>query len=116
MPRAKHPGAGLFSETDQTTFEVQKRFVDYAAEMGWQYTLVDALWDVQIGYPKLEELVAYAKARGVKILVWYNSAGDWNFTPQTPRNLMLTHESRIREFERLKRARRRRAQDRFFRR
>jgi hypothetical protein len=87
----------------RTTFEVQKRFVDYAAEMGWQYTLVDALWDAQIGYPKLEELVRYAKDKGVKILVWYNSAGDWNFTPQTPRNLMLTHESRIREFERLKR-------------
>jgi alpha-glucosidase len=88
---------------DQTTFEVQKRFVDYAAEMGWQYTLVDALWDKQIGYAKLEELVAYAKAKGVKILVWYNSAGDWNLTEQTPRNLMVTHESRIREFERLKR-------------
>jgi hypothetical protein len=88
---------------DQSTFEVQKRFVDYAAEMGLQYTLVDGLWDKQIGYPKLEELVAYAKAKGVKILAWYNSAGDWNFTPQTPRNLMLTHESRIREFERLKR-------------
>jgi len=87
----------------QTTFDVQKRFVDYAADMGWQYTLVDALWDVQIGYPKLEELVAYAKSKGVKILLWYNSAGDWNSTPQTPRNLMLTHESRVREFERLKR-------------
>jgi len=88
---------------DQTTFEVQKRFVDYAAQMGWQYTLVDGLWDKQIGYPKLEELVAYAKTQGVKVLAWYNSAGDWNFTPQTPRNLMLTHESRIREFDRLER-------------
>ena len=27
---------------DQTTFDVQKRFIDYAAEMGWRYTLVDA--------------------------------------------------------------------------
>jgi hypothetical protein len=87
---------------DQTTFQVQKRFVDYAAEMGWQYTLVDGLWDQQIGYDKLAELVTYAKTKGVRILVWYNSAGDWNLTPQTPRNLMLTHESRLREFERLK--------------
>ena len=38
----------------------------------------------------------------MRILVWYNSAGDWNLAPQTPRNLMLTHESRVREFERLK--------------
>jgi hypothetical protein len=38
----------------------------------------------------------------VKILLWYNSAGDWNTAPQTPRNVMLTHESRIKEFDRLK--------------
>lgn len=87
---------------DHTTFEVQKRFVDYAADMGWRYTLVDALWDTQIGYDKLAELVAYAKRKGVRILVWYNSAGDWNFTPQTPRDRMLTHASRVQEFERLK--------------
>jgi hypothetical protein len=87
---------------DQTNFEVQKRFIDYAAEMGWQYCLVDALWDVQIGEEKLAELVDYARGKNVKILVWYNSAGDWNSTPQTPRNLMLTHESRVREFEKLK--------------
>ena len=48
------------------------------------------------------ELVDYARGKNVKILVWYNSAGDWNTTPQTPRNRMLTHESRIAEFERLK--------------
>jgi alpha-glucosidase len=63
---------------------------------------VDALWDKQIGYEKLKELVDYANTNGVKILVWYNSAGDWNEAPQTPRDRMLTHESRIREFERLK--------------
>ena len=86
----------------QTVYEVQKRFIDYAAGMGWRYCLVDALWDKQIGYEKLKELVDYARGRGVGILVWYNSAGDWNSSPQTPRDLMLTRESRAREFERLK--------------
>jgi hypothetical protein len=86
---------------DHTTFDVQKQFIDYAAEMNWGYTLVDALWDKQIGYDKLAELVDYAKSKGVRILVWYNSAGDWNSAPQTPRDLMLTHESRMREFQRL---------------
>jgi hypothetical protein len=86
----------------QTSYETQKRFIDYAAQMGWRYTLVDALWDQQIGYEKLEELVDYARGKDVRILVWYNSAGDWNKAPQTPRNKLLTHESRIREFERLK--------------
>jgi alpha-glucosidase len=85
-----------------TTFDTQKRFVDYAASMGWRYTLVDALWDTQIGYEKLEELVRYARTKGVSILVWYNSAGDWNTAPQTPRGMLLTREGRLREFERIK--------------
>jgi hypothetical protein len=87
---------------DQTVYDVQKRFIDYAADMGWRYTLIDALWDKQIGYEKLKELVDYAGSKHVKILVWYNSAGNWNEAPQTPRDLMLTHESRMREFARLK--------------
>lgn len=87
---------------DQTTHEVQKRFIDYASEMGWRYCLIDALWDKQIGYDRLRELVDYASRKNVGILLWYNSAGDWNSTPQTPRDVMLTHESRVREFERLK--------------
>jgi alpha-glucosidase len=87
---------------EQTKYDVQKRFIDYAAEMGWRYCLIDALWDKQIGYEKVKELVAYARGRGVRILLWYNSAGDWNTSPQTPRDLMLTRESRVREFERLK--------------
>jgi len=87
---------------DKTVFDVQKQFIDYAASMHWQYTLIDALWDKQIGYDKLKELVDYAGSKGIKILVWYNSAGDWNTAPLTPRDRMLTHESRIAEFDKLK--------------
>jgi len=87
---------------DHTVFEVQKQFVDYAARMGWRYTLVDALWDVQIGEAKMRELVDYARGKGVSVLVWYNSAGDWNEAPQTPRSRLLDHASRVREFDKLK--------------
>ena len=87
----------------QTIYETQKRFIDYAAEMSWRYTLVDSTWDRQIGYDGLEELVDYANAKGVRLLVWYNSAGDWNTAPMTPRNLMLTRERRLEEFAILKR-------------
>ncbi|MDQ3135621.1 MAG: glycoside hydrolase family 97 catalytic domain-containing protein [Acidobacteriota bacterium] len=76
--------------------------MDYAAEMGWRYCLIDALWDKQIGYQKLEDLIGYARDKGVGILLWYNSAGDFNSAPQTPRNFLLTHERRGREFKRLK--------------
>lgn len=87
---------------DKTDYETSKRFIDYAAEMGWQYTLIDALWDKQIGYDKMKELIDYARTKNVAILVWYNSAGDWNTAPQTPRNMLLTRESRKREFDRLR--------------
>jgi len=100
------PGKAAWSwpllKDEQTTYEVQKRFIDYAADMGWRYCLIDALWDVQIGYEKVKELCQYAATKNVKVLVWYNSAGDWNSAPQTPRDRLLTRESRIKEFDRLK--------------
>ena len=88
---------------DRTEFDTQKQFVDYAASMGWRYTLVDGHWDTQIGYERIQELIDYARTKDVRILLWYNSAGPWNSTPQTPRDRMLTHESRVAEFERLRR-------------
>jgi alpha-glucosidase len=87
---------------NQTTYDTQKRFIDYAAGMGWRYCLIDGLWDKQIGWDKTAELVKYARGKNVNILLWYNSAGSWNAAPQTPRDKMLTHESRIAEFEKLK--------------
>ena len=86
----------------QTKYDTQKRFIDYAAEMGWRYCLIDGHWDTQIGYEQVKGLIDYARGKGVRILLWYNSAGDWNTAPQTPRNLMLTREGRRREFERLR--------------
>jgi alpha-glucosidase len=102
---ADWPGKASWSwpllKDDSVVFDTQKRFIDYAADMGWRYTLIDALWDTQIGFDGIRKLVDYAKEKGVKILLWYNSAGDWNETYQTPRDKMLTHESRMREFKRL---------------
>ncbi|KQV90389.1 alpha-glucosidase [Massilia sp. Root351] len=87
---------------EATVFDVQKKFIDYAVDMKWDYTLVDAEWDRQIGYAKMAELARYAAARGVGVLVWYNSAGAWNDAPQTPRNQLLTRDARVKEFARLR--------------
>jgi alpha-glucosidase len=87
---------------DNTVAKVQKRFIDYAAEMGWEYTLVDAGWDRQIGYDALKELVEYARSKNVKILVWYNSSGDWNTVPSTPRDRMFDPATRRAELQRIK--------------
>ncbi|WP_139925582.1 glycoside hydrolase family 97 protein [Hymenobacter sp. DG01] len=85
-----------------TTYDVQRRFIDYAAGMGWRYCLVDALWDKQIGYDKTQELARYARSQNVGLLVWYNSNGRWNEAPQTPTNVLFEPESRRQEFARIK--------------
>jgi hypothetical protein len=64
----------------------QRTFIDLAATMGYEYILVDALWDENLGRAKLAELVAYAAAKKVGVLLWYNSNGAWNDAPQGPRN------------------------------
>jgi hypothetical protein len=86
---------------DATVFDVQKKFIDYAVDMGWDYTLVDADWDRKIGYEKLGELAAYAASKGIGLLAWYNSSGAWNQTKMTPKSKLLTHEQRVAEFSRL---------------
>ncbi|MBQ5941529.1 glycoside hydrolase family 97 protein [Massilia sp. AB1] len=87
---------------DATVFDVQKRFVDYAADMKWDYTLVDADWDRKIGFEKLRELVQYAEGKGVGILVWYNSSGAWNKTEYSPKGALLAPAQRRKEFARLR--------------
>lgn len=87
---------------DFTVYEVQKKFIDYAADMHWDYTLIDADWDKKIGYDKVKELVDYAATKNIGIILWYNSSGEWNKTPYSPKSMLLTHEQREAEFKRLR--------------
>ena len=100
------PGRSSWSwvllKDDSTVYDVQKRFIEYAAEMHWEYCLIDADWDRKIGYEKLGDLTTYAKSKNVGIIVWYNSSGDWNTTTYSPKSKLLTHADRLREFRRLK--------------
>jgi hypothetical protein len=80
----------------------QRTFIDLAAAMGWEYILVDALWEGNLGRPKLAELVEYARAKKVEVLLWYNSNGAWNDAPQDPRNRMDTAPARQNEMAWLK--------------
>lgn len=83
-------------------FDDQKTFIDLAAELGWESCLIDGLWSQQIGREKMEELFAYAKEKGVKPLVWYNSNGAWNDAPQGLRMAMDNPVSRKKEMKWLK--------------
>ena len=80
-----------------TNYDDQVKMIDVAATMGYEYTLVDALWDTQIGRERLEQLSKYAQSKGVKLLLWYNSNGTWNDAPQGPRHGMSTAIARERE-------------------
>ncbi|MBL7739941.1 MAG: glycoside hydrolase family 97 catalytic domain-containing protein [Chitinophagaceae bacterium] len=89
------------SKDDFITYDEQKKYIDYAADMRWQYCLVDVNWDTKIGYDKIKELAGYAATKNVGLILWYNSAGDWNTTPYHPKSMLLTHEQREKEFSRL---------------
>jgi hypothetical protein len=89
------------SKDDNITFDEQKKYIDFAAAMHWQYCLIDADWDTKIGYDKVGELSAYAKQKNVGLLLWYNSAGDWNTIKYHPKDVLLTKEGREKEFSRL---------------
>jgi hypothetical protein len=80
----------------------QVKYIDLAAEMGYEYILIDALWDTNIGYEKMEELISYAHSKGVDVFLWYNSNGGFNDAPQGPRNRMHTSIARKEEMKWLK--------------
>ncbi|KAF2515761.1 glycoside hydrolase family 97 protein [Flavobacterium foetidum] len=82
---------------DNTTFPVQKQYIDFSATLGYETVLVDALWDTQIGRDKIAELAAYGAKKGVGLYLWYNSNGYWNDAPQSPKGLM--HNATIRRKE-----------------
>jgi hypothetical protein len=80
-----------------TVFDVQKEYIDFSAAMGYETILVDALWDTQIGYEKIEELARYGSEKGVALYLWYNSNGYWNDAPQGPRGIMDNPVARRKE-------------------
>jgi hypothetical protein len=71
-----------------TTFPVQKQYIDFSNALGYETILVDALWDTQIGKDEIVELAEYGKSKNVGLYLWYNSNGYWNDAPQGPRGKM----------------------------
>ena len=77
-----------------------KNFIDLSAEMKWEYSLVDANWDLMKG-GNIEQLVKYASSKGVGILMWYNSGGAHNLVSERPRDIMCNSQKRKEEFKKL---------------
>lgn len=83
-------------------YKIVCRFTDLAAEMNWPYTLFDWEWDVMGNGGNLDDAIKYALSKGVKPLMWYNSGGPHTDVGATPRDRLLTRESRRVEFTKLK--------------
>ena len=60
------------------TVEHQKRFIDMAAQLGFEYNTVDDGWEMWPDkWKTLTELAAYAKSKNVKLVAWKDTAdGD----------------------------------------
>lgn len=58
--------------------EHQKRFIDMAAQLGFEYNTVDDGWEMWPDkWKSLAELAAYAKSKNVKLVAWKDTAdGD----------------------------------------
>lgn len=89
----------LVLKDDSVTYDVTRRFIDMANYLDFAYCLVDAPWDKQIGREKIAELSKYALSRNVGLILWYNSNGQWNDAPQTPKDCMFVPEIRRNEMK-----------------
>lgn len=100
------PGKSTWSwilwQDNSCNYQDQKTFIDLAADLGYEYILIDALWDKQIGYENMPSLIAYAQSKGVDVILWYNSNGSWNDAPQGPRSRLSTAPARRKEMKWMK--------------
>jgi len=77
-----------------------REFVDLSAEMGWEYSLIDANWNTIEG-DSVMQLINYANSKNVGILLWYNSGGPHNEVTEQPRDIINNAEKRKAEFQKL---------------
>ena len=91
-------------QDNSMNYQDQVSFIDLAATLKFEYILMDALWDTNIGKDRMKELIRYAQSKGVNVLLWYNSNGPFNDAPVGPRNKMNTSVERKKEMKWLREA------------
>ncbi|MFB9109964.1 glycoside hydrolase family 97 protein [Flavobacterium gyeonganense] len=78
-------------------YKIVADYVDLAAKMKWPYTLIDWEWDAMSNGGNIVDAAKYAKSKGIKPLMWYNSGTSW--LDPTPVDRLLTKEKRSEEFK-----------------
>lgn len=89
-------------QDNSMNYEDQQKYIELAAAMKYEYILIDALWDTNLGKDKMKQLIGYADSKNVDVFLWYNSNGAFNDAPQGPRNKMSSSIERKKEMKWLK--------------
>ena len=84
-------------------FNIIKKYVDMAVALHLPYVLIDAEWDEMDKLASNEgktinDAVAYANAKGIKPLIWYNSSVGWVNGAPGPKFRLNKPEDREKEF------------------
>lgn len=84
-------------------YNIIKKYVDMAVTLKLPYVLIDAEWDEMDKIASnegktIEDAVAYAVARGVKPIIWYNSSVGWVNGAPGPKYRLNKPEDREKEF------------------
>ena len=79
-------------------YNIIKKYSDLAATLHLPYVLIDAEWDRMKDGKTIEDAVSYAKSKGVKPLIWYNSSVGWVDGAPTPKYRLNKPEDREKEF------------------
>ena len=79
-------------------YNIIQKYVDMARDLQLPYVLIDAEWDEMKDGKTIEDAVNYAKAQGVKPLIWYNSSVGWVDGAPTPKFRLNKTDDREREF------------------
>ena len=79
-------------------YNIIKKYTDLAATLKLPYVLIDAEWDRMKDGKTVEDAVSYAKSKGVKPMIWYNSSVGWIDGAPTPKFRLNKPEDREKEF------------------
>ena len=79
-------------------YNIIKKYTDLAATLHLPYVLIDAEWDRMKDGKTIEDAVNYAKSKGVKPMIWYNSSVGWVDGAPTPKYRLNKPEDREKEF------------------
>lgn len=79
-------------------YDIIKKYVDMAVSLGLPYVLIDAEWDAMKDGKTIVDALNYAKEKGIRPLIWYNSSVGWVDGAPTPKFRLNKPEDREREF------------------